>query len=99
MAMATRRRHDLKRMVAMLEAWKEQIADLQAKARTAGTEQHLVMSGKIAALRQLRREYELQMADTRGASVAVFRDMQLSAGRMAENFRKLYLQAASRFDC
>ena len=99
MAMATGRRHDLKRMVAMLEAWKEQIADLQAKARTAGAEQQLVMSGKIAALRQLRREYELQMADTRGASVAVFRDMQLAAERMAKTFRKLYLQAASRFEC
>ena len=62
--MATTRKQDLKRMVATLEAWAGQIADLQAKAHTAGAEQRLVMSGQIAALRQQRRAYEAQMADT-----------------------------------
>ena len=57
------------------------------------------MSGQIAALRQRRRAYEVQMADTSGASAAVFRDMQLAAERMAEEFRKLYVQTASRFAC
>jgi hypothetical protein len=99
MAVATGRTYDLRRMVVMLDAWKEQIADLQAKARTAGAEQHLVMSGKIAGLRQLRRAYELQMTETHGASAAVFREIQRTAEGMAENFRKLYLQAASRFRC
>ena len=46
-----------------------------------------------------RRAYEVQMADTRGASAAVFRDMQLAAARMAEEFRKLYVQTASQFAC
>ena len=97
--MATTRKQDLKRMVATLETWTGQIADLRAKAHTAGAEQRLVMSGQIAALRQQRRAYEVQLADTRGASAAVFRDMQLAAERMAEEFRKLYVQTASRFAC
>ena len=94
--MASTRKQDLKRMVATLEAWAGQIADLQAKAHTAGAEQRLVMSGQIAALRQQRRAYEVQMADTHGASTAVFRDMQLGAERMADEFKKLYVQTASR---
>jgi hypothetical protein len=97
--MATTRKQDLERMVATLETWAGQIADLQAKARSAGAEQKRVMSGQLTALRQRRRAYEAQMADTRGASAAVFRDMQLGAERMAEEFRKLYLQTASRFAC
>jgi hypothetical protein len=97
--MATTRKQDLKRMVATLEAWAGQIADLQAKARSAGAEQQLVMGGQLTALRQRWRAYEVQMADTRGASAAVFRDMQLAAERMAEEFRKLYVQTASRFAC
>lgn len=97
--MATARKQDLKQMVAMFEAWKEQIATLQAKAHTAAAKQKLVMNGKIAALRQLRQAYELQMAEARGASVAVFRDMQLTADGMAEKFRELYMQTTSRFEC
>jgi hypothetical protein len=97
--MATTRKQDLTRMAATLEAWAGQIADLQAKARTAGAEQRLAMSDQIAALRQQRRAYEAQMADTRGASAAVFRDIQLGAERVAKEFRKLYLQTASRFAC
>jgi hypothetical protein len=37
------------------------------------------------------------MADTRGASAAVFRDLQRDAERTVEEFRKLYVQTASRF--
>ena len=74
-------------------------SDLQAKANSAGAEQQLVMGGRLTALRQRRPAYEAQMADTRGASAAVFRDMQLGAERMAEEFRKLYVQTASRFAC
>ena len=97
--MATTRKQDLTRMAATLEAWAGQIADLQAKARTAGAEQRLLVGSQIAALRQQRRAYEAWMADTRGASAAVFRDMQLGAERVAKEFRKLYLQTASRFAC
>ena len=95
--MATTRQQDLKRMAATLEAWAGQIADLQAEARSAGAERRQAMSGQLAALRQQRRAYEAQLADTRGASAAVFRDLQRGAERIAEEFRKLYLQTASRF--
>jgi hypothetical protein len=97
--MATTRRQDLQRMAATLEAWAGQIADLQAKARSAGAERRQVMNGQLAALRRQRRAYEAQLADTRGASEAVFRDMQRGAERTAEEFRRLYLQTASRFAC
>jgi hypothetical protein len=86
-------------MAATLEAWAGQIADLQAKARTAGAEQRLLVSSQIAALRQQRRAYEAQMAETRGVSATVFRDMQRGAARTAAEFRRLYLQTASRFAC
>ena len=97
--MATTRKQDLQHMAATLEAWAGQIADLQAKARTAGAEQRLLVSSQIAALRQQQRAYAAQLADTRGASAAVFRDMQLGAERTAGEFRRLYLQTASRFAC
>src|SRR5215213_6738045 len=97
--MVTTRKQDLMRMAATLEAWAGQIADLQAKARTAGAEQRLVVISQIAALRQQQRAYAAQMADTRGASAAVFRDLQRGAERIASEFRKLYLQTASRFPC
>ena len=97
--MATTRKQDLQHMAATLEAWAGQIADLQAKARTAGAEQRLVVNSQIATLRQQQRAYAAQLADTRGARAAVFRDMQLGAERVAKEFRKLYLQTASRFAC
>jgi hypothetical protein len=65
------------RMAATLEEWSAQIADLQAKARSAGDEQ--------------------QMGRTRDTGEAVFRDMRLGAERIAAEFRKTYVQAASRF--
>jgi len=95
--MATTRKQDLKAMVATLETWAGQIADLEAKARTAGMERRRVMSAQIVDLRQRRWAYEVQMADTSGSTAAVFRDMQAAAARMAEEFRKLYLTTASRF--
>jgi hypothetical protein len=97
--MATTRKQDLQHMAATLEAWAGQIADLRAKARSAGTERQLVMGGQLTALRQQQRAYAAQLADTRGASAAVFRDLQRGAERIAGEFRKLYLQAASRFPC
>ena len=65
--MRSTRKQNLARMAAILEAWAAQIADLQAKASTAGS------------------------------SAAVFRDMLLGAERIAGEFRKLYVQASSRF--
>jgi hypothetical protein len=38
-------------MAATLEAWAGQIADLQAKARSAPAERRQVMNGQLAALR------------------------------------------------
>jgi cytochrome c1 len=95
--MRTTRGQDLARMTATLETWAAQIADLQAKARTAGAAQQLAMSGQLTALRQQRRDYEEQLANTAGASAAVFRDMLLAAERIAAEFRRLYVQASSRF--
>ena len=97
--MATTRKQDLQHVAATLEAWAGQIADLRAKARSAGTERQLVMGRQLTALRQQQRAYAAQMAGTRGASAAVFRDMQRGAERIAGEFRRLYLQMASRFPC
>ena len=95
--MRSTRKQDLARMAAILEAWAAQIADLQAKARTAGAAQQLTISGQLIALRQQRRAYEMLLASTAGSSAAVFRDMLLGAERIAGEFRKLYVQASSRF--
>ena len=97
--MATTRKQDLQHMAATLEAWAGQIADLRAKARSAGTERQLVMGRQLTALRQQQRAYAAQMAGTQGASAAVFRDMQRGAERIAGEFRRLYLQTASGFPC
>src|SRR3954467_13324334 len=68
--MATTRKQDLTRMAATLEAWAGQIADLQAKARTAGAEQRLVVGSQIAALRQQRRGEAARAAGARGGGRA-----------------------------
>lgn len=95
--MAATRRQKLEAMAATLELWKSQIADLQAKARTAGAERQRVMREQIIVLRQRRWAYEAQMAATVGASTAVFRDMLTAADRTAAEFRALYLETTSRF--
>ena len=97
--MATTHKQDLHHMAATLEAWAGQIADLRAKARSAGTERQLVMGRQLTALRQQQRAYAAQIAGTQGASAAVFRDMQRGAARIAGEFRRLYLQTANRFPC
>ena len=88
------RKQDLERMVVTLKAWAGQIADLQAEARTAGPKQQLVMRQQLLVLRERRRAYQAQLENTQGTSAAVFRDMQLGAARMADEFRQLYAQAA-----
>jgi conjugal transfer/entry exclusion protein len=85
------------RMAATLKEWSAQIADLQAKARSAGGEQQAQIGRQVAALQQQRTEYAEQMRKTRDTSEAVFRDMRQGAERMAAEFRKTYVQAASRF--
>ena len=97
--MATTRKQDLKQWWPRSRHGRGRSPTCGRRRARPGAEQQLVMSGQIAALRQQRRAYEAQMADTRGASAAVFRDMQRGAERMAEEFRKLYLQTASRFPC
>ena len=64
--MATTRKQDLQHMATTLTSWAGQIADLQAKARSAGTERQLVMGRELTALRQQQRAYAAQLADTRG---------------------------------
>jgi hypothetical protein len=51
----------------------------------------------VAALQRRRTEYAEQMGRTRDTSEAVFRDMRRGAERIAAEFRKTYVQAASRF--
>ena len=94
--MTTRKRYS-DRMATTLKAWSAQIADLQAKARTAGGEQQARIGRQVADLRQQRTEYAEQMRKTRDTRAAVFRDMRQSAERMAAEFRKTYMQATSRF--
>ena len=94
--MTTRKRYS-DRMATTLKAWSAQIADLQAKARTADGEQQARIGRKVADLQQQRTEYAEQMRKTRDTSEAVFRDMRQSAERMAAEFRKTYVQAAGRF--
>jgi hypothetical protein len=95
--MATTRKQDMEAMATTLEVWQGQIADLQAKAMTAGAERQQVMRQHIAALRQRRAAYKALMADTLGASAAVRRDMLPGAECLAVEFRRLYLQMESRF--
>ena len=64
--MATTRKQDLQHMAATLKSWAGQIADLRAKARSAGTERQLVIGRELTALRQQQRAYAAQLADTRG---------------------------------
>ena len=95
--MAATRKQSLEAMAVTLDLWKSQITDLQAKARTAGAERQRVMRDQIVVLRQRRSAYDTQRTQTSGASTAVFRDMLAGSERMAEEFRKLYLQTVSRF--
>jgi hypothetical protein len=94
--MTTRKRYS-DRMAATLKEWSAQIADLQAKARSAGGEQQARIGRQVAALQQQRAGYAEQMRKTRDTSEAVFRDMRQGAERMAAEFRKTYVQTASRF--
>jgi ERCC4-related helicase len=94
--MTTRKRYS-DRMAATLKAWSAQIADLQAKARSAGGEQQARIGRQVADLQQQRTEYAEQMSKTRDTRAAVFRDMRRGAERIAAEFRKTYVQATSRF--
>jgi hypothetical protein len=88
--MRTRKRYS-DRMAATLKKWSAQIADLQAKARSAGGEQQARIGRQVADLQQQRTEYAQQMRKTRDTSAAVFRDMRQGAERIAAEFRKTYM--------
>jgi hypothetical protein len=94
--MAARKRH-LGRMSLTLEQWSAQIADLAAKARSASGEQQLRIGRQMAALQQQRARYQANMDDTREASAGMLREMEKGATRIAGEFRRIYIQAASRF--
>jgi hypothetical protein len=83
-------------MAVTLELWQGQIAGLQAKAMVAGTEHQLSVRRHIAALRQRRLAYKALMTGSMNASAAVFRDMLLGAERIADQFRRLFLETESR---
>ena len=87
--MTTRKRYS-DRMAATLKAWSAQIADRQAKARSAGGEQQARIGRQVANLQQ-RTEYAQQMWRIRDTRAAVFRNMQKSAEQMAAGFRKSYM--------
>jgi hypothetical protein len=93
---AARKRY-LDRMSATLEEWSTQIADLQAKARSAGGEQQQLISRRIAALYEQRTGYLAHMNETRDTSAGMLRDMEKGAKRIAAEFRRIYVQSASRF--
>jgi hypothetical protein len=88
--MTTRKRYS-DRMAATLKAWSAQIADLQAKAHSAGGAQQARISRQVADLQQQGTEYAEQMSKTRDTRAAVFRDMRRGAERMAAEFRKTYM--------
>ena len=88
--MTTRKRYS-DRMAATLKAWSAQIADRQAKARSAGGEQQARIGRQVANLQQQRTEYAQQMWRIRDTRAAVFRNMQKSAEQMAAEFRKTYM--------
>ena len=94
--MTTHKRYS-DRMAATLKAWSAQIADRQAKARSAGGEQQARIGRQVDTLQRQRTEYAQQMWKTRDTRAAVFRDMRQGAERMAAEFRKTYMQATSRF--
>ena len=88
--MRTRKRYR-DRMAATLEEWSAQIADLQAKARSAGGEQQARIGRQVANLQQQRTGYAQQIWRIRDTRAAVFRNMQKSAEQMAAGFRKSYM--------
>jgi hypothetical protein len=94
---AMARRQYLDEMAATLGNWATQILDLQAKAQSAGDEQQFFVSRQMAALQRQRTEYAARMNDMRDMSGDGFTDMRKSTERMAAEFRKTYVQAASRF--
>ncbi len=95
--MATTRSRELGAMAVTLEVWQRQIAALQARAMTAGPERQRVMGRQITVLRQRREACKALMVDAGAASVAVLRAMLPGARRIAEQFRRLYLESESRF--
>jgi hypothetical protein len=78
-------------MGATLKAWSAQIADLQAKARSAGGEQQARIGRQVDTLQRQRTEYAQQMWKTRDTRAAVFRGMRQGAERIAAEFRKTYM--------
>jgi hypothetical protein len=95
--MTAARRRYLKQMAATLEEWSGQIADLEAKARSAGGEQLLLVGSRIAALCERRAAYQAHMNGTRDTSAGMLGDMRESAERIAVEFRRIYVQSESRF--
>ena len=88
--MTTRKRYS-DRMAATLKAWSAQIADLQAKAGSAGGEQQARIGRRVDTLQRQRTEYAQQMWKTRDTRAAVFRGMRQGAERIAAEFRKTFM--------
>jgi hypothetical protein len=95
--MIAERKRYLEAMAATLEVWAVQIGDLQVKARSARGEQRVMIDRQIVALGQERLKYESRMNDTRDTSAGMLREMRKAAEPVAAEFRRLYVQTASRF--
>jgi hypothetical protein len=94
--MTTRKRY-VDQMAATLLEWSAQIADLQWRAKSASAERQAQIGEQVAALRSRWAAYDQRQRTAKDMSAAVFRDMRGSADRIAAEFRKIYVQAASRF--
>lgn len=94
--MVTRKKY-IDSMAATLLEWSAQITDLQWRANSAGLERQDQIRQQIIALRSRRAAYEEQHRDAGKMSAAVFRDMRRAADGSATEFRKIYIEAVSRF--
>lgn len=94
--MTTRKKYTDQMAVTLLE-WSAQITDLQWRAKSAGAERQAQIDQQVAALRSHWTAYEERQRTAKHMSAAVFRDMRAAAERIADEFRRIYMQATSRF--
>jgi hypothetical protein len=94
--MRARKRY-LGQMDSTLREWSLQIADLEWKGLSGEPEQRARVAGRVVALRQQRDAYEAGMSEIRDTNAGMFREGRSRAERLAAEFRRIYIQSASRF--
>ncbi|MFO1069871.1 MAG: hypothetical protein U1E14_15240 [Geminicoccaceae bacterium] len=92
---ARKRQVDL--MSATLLEWSARITDLKWRATTASPLRQAQLAEQIGILRGHWQTYDGLVRDTANTSEAVFRDMVRAAAVIADEFRRIYVQASSRF--